>query len=126
MFTGRALPVTNSSSMARKFILVCPEDEVMLMISQYLSMGWHDADIEEQALDDLPELEPESADAILIAGVNSDDAIASQILTKSSNAELPPVVILSSDDEFDEEAENILPLEDLTPVMLNRGKVFQW
>ena len=119
MFAGRVLPATDSSSMARKFILVCPEDELMLMLSQYLSMGWHDADIEELELDNLPELEPESADAILIAGINSDDAISSQILEKSSNAELPPVVVLSSDDEFDEQVENILPMEDLTPVMLN-------
>ena len=54
--------------MSRKFIIVDPEDEVQLMLSQYLSMGWHDADIEEESLLNIGDDKSLVADAILKIG----------------------------------------------------------
>jgi tRNA A-37 threonylcarbamoyl transferase component Bud32 len=105
--------------MSRKFIIVDPEDEVQLMLSQYLSMGWHDADIEEETLSNIINEPSLVADAILIGGIDTNDAAIKKILERSSNGELPPAIVLSADDVSADSDNNILPLEDLTPVLLN-------
>jgi len=104
--------------MSRKFIIVDPEDEVLLMLSQYLSMGWHDADIEEDSITTILDDKSLVADAILIGGMNPADATVRKVIEKSNNGELPPTIVLSANEE-DEIHDNMLTLEDLTPVMLN-------
>ena len=87
------------------------------MLSQYLSMGWHDADIEEDSLTNILDDKSVVADAILIGGIDPADATVRKIIEKSNNGELPPTIVLDPD-EADQD-NNTLSLEDLTPVMLN-------
>jgi len=90
------------------------------MLSQYLSMGWHDADIEEDSLANINDDKSLSADAILIGGYSrEEDATVRNILERSDSGELPPTIILTSDSEESSENNNILSLEDLTPLVLN-------
>lgn len=109
--------------MPRRFIIVDPTDEISLMLSQYLSMGWHDADIDEESIQTLiTEAHPE-VDVIVVAGIPSDDADLSKLLERSNSGEIPPILVLSNEeDEMDEEFSSmtcILSLEDLSPTMLN-------
>jgi len=109
--------------MSRRFIIVDPTDEISLLLSQYLSMGWHDADIEEQSLKSVLTPEAPDADVIIVGGVEPGDADLAQLLEKSRAGEVPPVIFLGNeDDEMYEEYSSMtsaLPLEDLTPIMLN-------
>ena len=88
------------------------------MLSQYLSMGWHDADIEEGSLEEILEDRSLVADAILIGGIRSDDENVQKILQRSHKGELPPAIVISGEEE-DEGQNDVLSMEDLTPVMLN-------
>ena len=87
------------------------------MLSQYLSMGWHDADIEEDTLANILDDKSVVADAILIGGVDPADATVRKIIEKSNNGELPPTIVL--DPDVADQDNNTLSLENLTPVMLN-------
>ena len=66
--------------MSRHFIIVDPSDDISLLLSQYLSMGWHDADIEEKTLDELAEAENIDADAIIITGTEPGDTLVNQLM----------------------------------------------
>jgi serine/threonine protein kinase len=104
--------------MSRKFIIVDPEDEIQLMLSQYLSMGWHDADIEEGSLAEILEDRSLVADAILIGGIRASDENVQKILQRSHKGELPPAIVISGEEGGDGQ-NDVLSMEDLTPVMLN-------
>ena len=104
--------------MSRKFIIVDPEDEIQLMLSQYLSMGWHDADIEEGTLAEILEDRSLVADAILIGGIRVGDENVQKILQRSHKGELPPAIVISGEEQ-DDGQNDVLSMEDLTPVMLN-------
>ena len=88
------------------------------MLSQYIAMGWHDADIEEDSLTNLLEDKSVDADAILIGGLDPTDSGVKKILEKSACGDLPPTIVLISDEE-DHANDHVLSLEDLTPVELN-------
>ena len=103
--------------MSRKFIIVDPEEEIQLLLSQYLSMGWHDADIEEESLTSVLDDKSLVADAIIIGGINPEDGQVQKIMERSNNGELPPTIVVS--DEENTANGNTILLEDLTPVMLN-------
>jgi tRNA A-37 threonylcarbamoyl transferase component Bud32 len=103
--------------MSRKFIIVDPEDDIQLMLSQYLSMGWHDADIEEASIRQVLDDRSLVADAILIGGMTADDSDVKNLLELSNRGELPPAIIISGEEE--DSQDNTLSMEDLTPVMLN-------
>ena len=80
-------------------------------------MGWHDADIEEEALPSVLDDKSLVADAIIIGGINPEDGQVQKIMERSNNGELPPTIVVS-DEEHTANGNTIL-LEDLTPVMLN-------
>ena len=103
--------------MSRKFIIVDPEEEIQLLISQYLSMGWHDADIEEESIASVMEDKSMVADAIIIGGIDPTDERVRQVIESSNNGKLPPAIVVSDQEGTD--GENVISLEDLTPVMLN-------
>ena len=103
--------------MSRKFIIVDPEDDIQLMLSQYLSMGWHDADIEEASVAEILQDRSLTADAILIGGIAPDDSEVKSLLERSNKGELPPAIFISGEEEHSQN--NMLSMEDLTPVMLN-------
>lgn len=103
--------------MSRKFIIIDPEDEVQLLLSQYLSMGWHDADIEEDSLTNILEDRSIAADAIIVGGKAVDDEQVATLLERSGKGELPPAILVAEEEDANDET--ILSLEDLTPVMLN-------
>lgn len=111
--------------MSRRFIIVDTSDEIHLLLSQYLSMGWHDADIEEESLDALVEAESIEVDAIIITGAKSDDARVTQLLERSEAGDLPPTILINNEEDDEDSGPDfssvtaILPLEDLTAVMLN-------
>ena len=108
--------------MPRKFIIVDPTDEISLLLSQYLSMGWHDADIEDMSIDSLAALEQPDADVIIIGGLEPGNPLVQEQLQKSQAGQIPPVIWLSSEEDAEEERNGVtcsLPLEDLTPIMLN-------
>ncbi len=88
------------------------------MLSQYLSMGWHDADIEEGSLAEILEDRSLVADAILIGGIRASDENVQKILQRSHKGELPPAIVISGEEGGDGQ-NDVLSMEDLTPVMLN-------
>src|SRR5210317_1397661 len=109
--------------MPRQFIIVDPTDEISLLLSQYLSMGWHDADIEDMSLKSLAETEHPQADVIIIGGIEPSNETLNEILKRSRSGETPPIILLSNEDDIEEVehsgAISYLPMEDLTPLMLN-------
>lgn len=106
--------------MSRQFIIVDPSEEYYLLISQYLSMGWHDADIDEMSLDEVSNNINDETDAILLCGFEVDNEQVSALLDKSMQGAIPPLMVLTeSDDEDDDGLNNILSLESLTPAKMN-------
>ena len=103
--------------MTRKFIIVDPEDDIQLMLSQYLSMGWHDADIEEASIRQILDDRSLVADAILIGGMTAGDSDVKNLLERSNRGDLPPAILITGEEE--DSQNNTLSMEDLTPVMLN-------
>ncbi|GMQ97426.1 MAG: hypothetical protein BMS9Abin15_1149 [Gammaproteobacteria bacterium] len=96
--------------MAKHFLIVHPSDEVQLLISQYLAIGWHDAEVEERsAFEDTDD--PARFDAVII-----DQETSSEVPAKTSGV---PVIVLGEEHKDDENLVMHLILEELTATRLN-------
>lgn len=109
--------------MARRFIIADPSEDVQLMLSQYISIGWHDAEIEEETIKDLLAAERVETDVIIVGETSSNDPNLHALLKRSDAGEIPPVIIINNEgNEFNESSSMnapVLSMEDITPVNLN-------
>lgn len=105
--------------MGRRFAIIDPSEEYFLLISQYLDLGWPDADVEEFSPDDITtDEEVSQSDAIIMCGFDHNDDTTKELIEQSENGNLPLIILLSEAEEIPEST-NILSLEGLTSATLN-------
>jgi len=96
--------------MAKHFLIIHPSDEVQLLISQYLAIGWHDAEVEEKTFFEASD-DPARFSAVIIGQETS-----SEMLAKVPEV---PVIVLGKESRDDENLVMHLVLEELTATRLN-------
>ncbi len=107
--------------MERTFVIVDPSEEHFLLVSQHLSMGWPNADIDEWDMESLLRGEDlEAVDAIILCDcIRDTDEDVVFLLQQSEDGNLPPMIAV--DESLDKEliAYNHLELDGLTATQIN-------
>lgn len=107
--------------MERTFIIVDPSEEHFLLISQHLSMGWPNADIDEWDIDEVLKGEAlDNADVILLCDCLQDsNEDITYLLQQSEDGNLPPLIALDNNLPSGDASYNHLELNGLSAIQLN-------
>lgn len=103
--------------MARRFLIVHPSEEIRLLLSQYLEMGWPGADVED--VDELRDGGALDAYDAVLAEESLAPALAARVAALGGAA---PVQLLLGEQEppYEGGAQHTLGLEDLTAQQINQ------
>ena len=106
--------------MEPRFAIVDRTQEHFLLISQYLDLGWPQADVEEYGAEALFAGAIESVDAIILVGFDDSDDKIQGLLQPPKSDERPFVILLRDNGRPTKQpTDNILPLKNLSAAALN-------